>query len=111
MLSSFLTLFILCVSIIINMEKTDITIIGAGIVGLAVAAELAGEGRSLFVIDKNETFGMETSSRNSEVIHAGIYYPTGTLKHKLCIEGNRLIYEICRNNSSKIYYSCKKKRV
>ncbi|MFC2062157.1 NAD(P)/FAD-dependent oxidoreductase [Elusimicrobiota bacterium] len=79
------------------MEKVDITIIGAGIAGLAVASELSSPERSVYVIEKNESFGMETSSRNSEVIHAGIYYPTGSLKHQLCIEGNRKLYRICRD--------------
>jgi L-2-hydroxyglutarate oxidase LhgO len=74
------------------------TIIGAGIVGLAIANELAKKGEPLFIIEKNASFGMETSSRNSEVVHAGIYYPTGSLKHRLCIEGNHLIYEICKKN-------------
>lgn len=76
-------------------EKIDITIIGAGAVGLAVAEKLASPDRSLFVIEKNPGFGMESSSRNSEVIHSGIYYPTGSLKHKLCIKGNELLYRIC----------------
>jgi L-2-hydroxyglutarate oxidase LhgO len=79
------------------MERFEITIIGAGVVGLAVASEIPS-GNNL-VIERHETFGRETSSRNSEVIHAGIYYPTGFLKSKLCVEGNRDIYSICRENN------------
>ena len=78
--------------------EVDIAIIGAGVVGLAIAAEVAGEGKGVFVIEKNQTFGLETSSRNSEVIHAGIYYPEDSLKAKLCVEGNRLLYELCENH-------------
>jgi len=78
------------------MEKVGITIIGAGAVGLAIAAEISKKRRGVYVVEKNETFGRETSSRSSEVIHAGIYYPAGSLKAELCVEGNRKIYEICR---------------
>lgn len=84
------------------MEKFDITIIGAGVVGLSIAAEIP-QGNNL-VIEKHESFGKETSSRNSEVIHAGIYYPTGFLKARLCVEGNELIYRICNENN----IQCKK---
>lgn len=79
------------------MERFDITIIGAGIVGVAIASELP-QGNNL-VIERHETFGRETSSRNSEVIHAGIYYPRGSLKARLCVEGNELIYRICKENN------------
>jgi L-2-hydroxyglutarate oxidase LhgO len=78
-------------------DKVDITIIGAGVVGLAIAAQVSAAGRSVYVLEKNETFGRETSSRNSGVIHAGIYYPTGTLKARLCVEGNRMLYEMCES--------------
>ena len=73
-------------------------IIGAGVVGLAVAAELSKEfnDRSLVLLERHSKFGQETSSRNSEVIHAGIYYPTGSLKAKLCVEGNHLLYQFCQ---------------
>lgn len=79
------------------MDKTDILIIGAGVVGLAIAAELADRlrNRTTVVLERNEKFGQETSSRNSEVIHAGIYYPRASLKAKLCVEGNGLIYDFC----------------
>ncbi len=78
--------------------KADITIIGAGVVGLAIAAQLARRDRVVFVLEKNERFGQETSSRHSGVIHSGIYYPAGSLKAKLCVEGNRLLYELCRKH-------------
>ncbi len=76
--------------------EIETTIIGAGIIGLAIAAELSEAHKDIFVLERNETFGLETSSRNSEVIHAGIYYPEGSLKARLCVEGNRLLYDICR---------------
>lgn len=78
-----------------NSYKTDITVIGAGVIGLAVASEVAGHNRDVYIIEKNETFGKETSSRNSEVIHAGIYYPEGSLKAKTCVEGNAALYQLC----------------
>ncbi|MDH7478471.1 MAG: NAD(P)/FAD-dependent oxidoreductase [Syntrophomonadaceae bacterium] len=79
------------------MEKTDILIIGAGVVGLAVAAEISRRfpGNSIVLTERHGQFGQETSSRNSEVIHAGIYYPTGSLKAKLCVEGNTRLYQFC----------------
>ena len=76
--------------------QADITIIGAGVVGLAIASRVASEDREVYLLEKNETFGQETSSRNSEVIHAGIYYPEGSLKAKTCLEGNILLYELCQ---------------
>ncbi len=76
-------------------DKADVTIIGAGVVGLAVAAEVASEDREVYVLEKNETFGLEISSRQSGVIHSGIYYPEGSLKAKMCVAGNRVLYELC----------------
>ena len=73
---------------------TEIAIVGGGVVGLAVAAELA-RSRQVAVIERHGGYGYETSSHNSGVIHAGIYYPTGSLKHTLCIEGNGLLYAWC----------------
>ncbi len=73
----------------------DVAVIGAGVVGLAVAAELAGAGRDVCAIERHAAIGQETSSRNSEVIHSGIYYPPGTLKAGLCVEGKRLLYDLC----------------
>lgn len=79
------------------MDKADVAIIGAGVIGLAVAAELAERhpGRAIYLFEQHESFGKETSSRNSEIIHAGIYYTTGTLKAKLCVEGKQLLYDFC----------------
>ncbi|MDQ7823911.1 MAG: NAD(P)/FAD-dependent oxidoreductase [Candidatus Eremiobacteraeota bacterium] len=76
----------------------DIVIIGAGVVGLAVAAHLAGTERVLYVLERNEKFGQETSSRNSEVIHGGLYYRPESLKARLCLEGNRMLYEFCEKH-------------
>lgn len=73
----------------------DVIIIGAGVVGLAIAQKLSAK-FNVLVIEKHSSFGKETSSRNSEVIHAGIYYPKDSLKAKLCVRGNRLLYEWCR---------------
>jgi len=77
-------------------SPANIVIIGAGVVGLAVAAEVARPGRSVYILEKNESFGRETSSRHSGVIHAGLYYVPGSLKARLCVEGNRLLYDLCR---------------
>ncbi|MFH2204235.1 MAG: NAD(P)/FAD-dependent oxidoreductase [Elusimicrobiota bacterium] len=76
------------------MEKVDICIIGAGVLGLAAAARLARGGRSVVVLEKAPRYGTETSSRNSEVIHAGIYYPPDSLKSRLCHEGRRRLYRL-----------------
>ncbi len=77
------------------MEKFDCLIIGAGVVGLAVAKDLAVTGRSVLLIERHDSFGKETSSRNSEVIHGGMYYPNGSLKAGLCVEGRHLLYDFC----------------
>lgn len=80
------------------MEQLDIVIIGAGVVGLATAAELSKRfpHASIIVLERHSKFGQDTSSRNSEVIHAGMYYPTGSLKARLCVAGNPALYEFCR---------------
>jgi L-2-hydroxyglutarate oxidase LhgO len=75
-------------------EIIDIAIIGAGVTGLAIASEVARKDREVYLLEKNDTFGQEQSSRSSEVIHAGIYYAPNSLKTRLCIEGNRLLYEM-----------------
>ncbi|MEA3334253.1 MAG: NAD(P)/FAD-dependent oxidoreductase [Pseudomonadota bacterium] len=81
------------------MEKFEVTIIGAGIVGLALAARLAPKlGSELLLLEQHDSFGKETSSRNSEVIHAGIYYPKNSLKACLCIAGRRQIYQLCQDH-------------
>jgi L-2-hydroxyglutarate oxidase LhgO len=77
----------------------NVCIIGAGVVGLAVAAKLAKDYNKVIVIEKNTKFGQETSSRNSEVIHSGIYYPKASLKSKLCVEGKELLYKYCEENT------------
>lgn len=77
--------------------QIDTTIIGAGVVGLAVAARLSEESGALFVVERNAGFGQETSSRNSEVIHAGIYYPAGSLKARLCVQGREMLYQRLAN--------------
>ncbi len=78
-----------------SMDKVEITVIGAGVVGLAIARELATRGKSVLILEKNEMVGMESSSRNSCIIHAGIYYPTGSSKARLCVEGKKLLYAYC----------------
>ncbi|KAG0343408.1 hypothetical protein BG004_005338 [Podila humilis] len=75
--------------------EVDHLVIGAGVVGLAIAERLAVRGGSTLIVDKNDAVGQETSSRNSEVIHAGLYYPPESLKTRLCIRGNHLLYDLC----------------
>jgi L-2-hydroxyglutarate oxidase LhgO len=80
------------------MSDTSLTVIGAGVVGLATAARLAERFPDLILLERREHHGTETSSRNSEVIHAGMYYTPGSLKARLCVEGNRLLYEYCEKH-------------
>jgi L-2-hydroxyglutarate oxidase LhgO len=75
-----------------------IVVIGGGAVGLAVAVELAARDQ-VIVLEKNHAVGLETSSHNSGVVHSGIYYPTGSLKHRLCLEGNALMYAWAASHS------------
>lgn len=77
------------------MEQMDVLVIGAGVVGLAVARALALGGREVMVLERDVAIGQGTSSRNSEVIHAGLYYPTGSLKARLCVRGKSLLYAYC----------------
>ena len=77
------------------MEKLDAVVVGAGVVGLAVARALAMAGREVVILEAEDAIGTHTSSRNSEVIHAGIYYPKGSLKARSCIAGKELLYEYC----------------
>ena len=74
-------------------KMTDVIVIGGGVIGLSIARELSSSGKETIVLEKNDRAGDVTSSRNSGVIHAGIYYPENYLKTKLCVEGNSLIYE------------------
>jgi L-2-hydroxyglutarate oxidase LhgO len=76
-------------------EKLDAVVIGAGVVGLAIARELALAGREVVILEAEDAIGTHTSSRNSEVIHAGIYYPKGSLKARTCVAGKELLYEYC----------------
>jgi L-2-hydroxyglutarate oxidase LhgO len=76
-------------------DKVDAVVIGAGVIGLAVARRLAMAGREVLILEKADAIGTETSSRNSEVIHAGIYYPAGSLKARLCVRGRQLLYAYC----------------
>lgn len=80
------------------METVDCVVVGAGVIGLAAARALALAGREVIVLESADTFGTETSSRNSEVIHAGIYYPPGSLKARLCVAGKRALYAYCSDH-------------
>ena len=77
------------------MDSTEVVVIGAGVVGLTVARALAQQGLETVVIEQHPRPGEETTSRNSGVIHSGIYYPTGSLKARLCVRGRQLLYELC----------------
>ncbi len=77
-------------------ESVDVIVIGAGVVGLAVGRALARAGREVIVVERHDGFGEETSSRNSEVIHAGIYYRPGGMRAKLCVPGRKMLYAFCK---------------
>jgi len=81
------------------MEQIDVAVIGGGVTGLASALAIAKRGLSVCVLEKHPRPGLETSTHNSGVIHGGIYYPAGTLKSKLCIEGRRLLYDFCARHN------------
>lgn len=81
------------------MNHFDLCIVGAGVIGIAIAEAVARtkpSSYSILLLEKNTSFGQETSSRNSEVIHAGLYYPQGSLKARLCTQGSALLYDYCR---------------
>lgn len=84
---------------IICMDEVQIAIIGAGVIGLAIAARLSANYDNIVVLDQNCRFGMDTSSRNSEVIHSGIYYRPGSLKASLCLQGAEMLYSTCKEFS------------
>src|SRR5882724_7379838 len=80
------------------MEQIDVAVIGAGVTGLASALAIASRGLSVCVLERHPRPGLDTSTHNSGVIHGGIYYPAGTLKSRMCIEGRPLLYEFCRTH-------------
>ena len=80
------------------MDRVDAVVIGAGVVGLAVARALAQRGLETVVLERADAIGTETSSRNSEVIHAGLYYPTASLKASLCVQGREQLYALCESH-------------
>ena len=80
------------------MDKVDCVVIGAGVIGLAIARRLAQAGREVIVLEAAEGIGTITSSRNSEVIHAGIYYRAGSLMAQMCVSGKRALYQYCRDH-------------
>ena len=81
-----------------SMHDIETLIIGAGVVGLAIARKQAMAGQDVLVVEKNDIIGSETSARNSEVIHAGIYYPKDSFKARLCVEGKHLLYAHCASH-------------
>ena len=81
-----------------RMDTAEVVVVGAGVIGLAVARELARAGREVLIVESAARFGTGASSRNSEVIHAGIYYPAGSLKARLCVAGRERLYDFCREH-------------
>ncbi len=77
------------------MADVECIVIGAGVVGLSAAYELARRGREVIVLEQHEIIGSEISARNSEVVHAGIYYPKDSLKSKACVQGKEMLYSFC----------------
>src|SRR6188508_3238003 len=77
------------------MERIDVAVIGGGVTGLASARAIAERGLSTCVLERHPRPGLDTSTHNSGVIHAGLYYPRGSLKARLCVEGRRLMYQFC----------------
>jgi Predicted dehydrogenase len=80
------------------MDQVECVIVGAGVVGLAIARRLARAGREVIVVEAAEGIGTGTSSRNSEVIHAGIYYAAGSLMARMCVSGKAALYAYCRDH-------------
>ncbi len=81
-----------------RMDRVECVVVGAGVVGLAIARRLAQAGREVIVLEAAEGIGTATSSRNSEVIHAGIYYPAGSLMAQMCVSGRHALYDYCRDH-------------
>jgi L-2-hydroxyglutarate oxidase LhgO len=81
-----------------EMDRIDCVVVGAGVIGLAVARRLAQAGREVIIVEATEAIGTVTSSRNSEVIHAGIYYPAASLMARMCVSGKHALYEYCRDH-------------
>jgi len=77
------------------MEEANVVVVGAGIVGLAVAARISEKAEGVLILERNSKYGQETSTHNSSVVHSGIHYPQGSLKAELCVKGNVMIYETC----------------
>src|SRR5262245_3300726 len=82
-----------------DLERIDVAVIGGGVTGLAAARAIASSGSSTVVLERHPRPGLDTSTHNSGVIHAGIYYPAGTLKARLCVEGRHLLYRFCAEHS------------
>ena len=81
------------------METVETLVIGAGVVGLASARALTRSGREVVIVEKEDLYGSGVSSRNSEVIHAGLYYPHGSKKADFCVRGKEMLYEYCQSRS------------
>ena len=81
--------------------EVECVVIGAGVVGLAIARTLAQKGHEVLLLEAENDFGTQTSSRNSEVIHAGIYYPTNSLKARTCVQGKEMLYAYCKRRGVK----------
>ena len=92
-------------------SEIDVAIIGAGIVGLAIAYQFAIHGREVVVFEKERQVGLHASSRNSEVVHSGIYYPTDSLKARFSVQGKKRIYEYCIQRTSYFADEANKKGV
>ena len=80
------------------MDRVECIVVGAGVVGLAVARALALRGREVIVLERHDVIGSEVSSRNSGVIHAGLYYPNGSLKARVCVDGKHALYDFCASH-------------
>jgi L-2-hydroxyglutarate oxidase LhgO len=81
------------------MDEVDIVVVGAGVVGLACARALALQGHDVLIVEREGAVGMGVSSRNSEVVHGGMYYPSGSLKARLCVQGRRMLYAYCEERA------------